>query len=107
MGSNRAKYKGFALVLQCRNVAPSAVMTTPAELTVCSTPTPRGAVAGPAPDLPNRPPGVAPDGVPDGAPDGELRASPATPAPREIGGREGPDPTRYGDWEKNGRCIDF
>ncbi len=28
-------------------------------------------------------------------------------APREIGGRDGPDPTRYGDWEKNGRCIDF
>ena len=27
--------------------------------------------------------------------------------PREIGGREGPDPTRYGDWEKGGRCIDF
>ena len=27
--------------------------------------------------------------------------------PREIGGRGGPDPTRYGDWEKNGRCIDF
>lgn len=27
--------------------------------------------------------------------------------PREIGGRAGPDPTRYGDWEKNGRCIDF
>lgn len=26
---------------------------------------------------------------------------------REIGGRDGPDPTRYGDWEKNGRCIDF
>lgn len=25
----------------------------------------------------------------------------------EIGGRPGPDPTRYGDWEKNGRCIDF
>jgi hypothetical protein len=29
------------------------------------------------------------------------------PAPREIGGRGGLDPTRYGDWEKNGRCIDF
>ena len=28
-------------------------------------------------------------------------------APREIGGRKGPEPTRYGDWEKNGRCIDF
>ena len=27
--------------------------------------------------------------------------------PREIGGRKGPDPTRYGDWEKGGRCIDF
>ena len=27
--------------------------------------------------------------------------------PREWGGREGPEPTRYGDWEKNGRCIDF
>tara|TARA_Y100000768_G_C23845367_1_gene618241 strand:+ start:598 stop:741 length:144 start_codon:yes stop_codon:yes gene_type:complete len=26
---------------------------------------------------------------------------------REIGGRKGPEPTRYGDWEKNGRCIDF
>ena len=21
--------------------------------------------------------------------------------------RTRPDPTRYGDWEKNGRCIDF
>jgi hypothetical protein len=30
----------------------------------------------------------------------------ATPT-REIGGRAGPDPTRFGDWEKNGRCIDF
>jgi hypothetical protein len=30
----------------------------------------------------------------------------ATPD-REIGGREGPDPVRYGDWEKAGRCIDF
>jgi hypothetical protein len=27
--------------------------------------------------------------------------------PKEYGGREGPEPTRYGDWEKNGRCIDF
>ena len=26
----------------------------------------------------------------------------------EIGGRkQGLEPTRYGDWEKNGRCIDF
>jgi len=25
----------------------------------------------------------------------------------EVGGPPGPEPTRYGDWEKNGRCIDF
>jgi hypothetical protein len=28
-------------------------------------------------------------------------------AHKEIGGRGGLEPTRYGDWEKNGRCIDF
>jgi hypothetical protein len=26
---------------------------------------------------------------------------------REIGGRDGPDPVRYGDWEKNGIASDF
>jgi hypothetical protein len=31
----------------------------------------------------------------------------APPLPPEIGGRQGPEPTRYGDWEKDGRCIDF
>jgi hypothetical protein len=25
----------------------------------------------------------------------------------EIGGPQGPEPTRYGDWERRGRCIDF
>jgi hypothetical protein len=39
-------------------------------------------------------------------------ATPQTPSPRtaparEHGGREGPEPTRFGDWEKAGRCIDF
>ena len=34
-------------------------------------------------------------------------AAPTTPKPKEIGGRDGLEPTRYGDWEKNGRCIDF
>lgn len=37
---------------------------------------------------------------------GEVAATPPAPEP-EYGGREGLDPTRYGDWEKNGRCIDF
>ena len=28
--------------------------------------------------------------------------------PKEVGGRkDGLDPTRYGDWERKGRCIDF
>lgn len=31
----------------------------------------------------------------------------AAGTPAEVGGRDGPEPTRYGDWEKNGRCIDF
>tara|TARA_B100000575_G_scaffold276468_1_gene261927 strand:+ start:3210 stop:3395 length:186 start_codon:yes stop_codon:yes gene_type:complete len=28
-------------------------------------------------------------------------------APKETGGPKGPEPTRYGDWENNGRCTDF
>ncbi|MFI4889941.1 MAG: DUF1674 domain-containing protein [Steroidobacterales bacterium] len=33
---------------------------------------------------------------------------PAMPvAGRELGGPAGPEPTRYGDWELRGRCIDF
>jgi len=35
------------------------------------------------------------------------QVSDVTDRKKEIGGRDGPDPTRYGDWEKNGRCIDF
>ena len=27
--------------------------------------------------------------------------------PGEKGGPKGPEPTRYGDWEKGGRCFDF
>ncbi|MGH8119273.1 MAG: DUF1674 domain-containing protein [Gammaproteobacteria bacterium] len=27
--------------------------------------------------------------------------------PVETGGPAGPEPTRYGDWERRGRCIDF
>ena len=27
--------------------------------------------------------------------------------PKEIGGTDGPEPTRYGDWEHKGRCYDF
>lgn len=59
----------------------------------------------PAPDA------SAPEGgVPDSPAQPREAASATQPpqaAPREIGGRDGPEPTRYGDWEKNGRCIDF
>ena len=27
--------------------------------------------------------------------------------PKELGGRKGPEPTRYGDWEKGGLAVDF
>lgn len=29
------------------------------------------------------------------------------PLPAELGGRDGPEPVRYGDWEKKGLAIDF
>ena len=35
---------------------------------------------------------------------GELDINEET---REVGGPHGPEPTRYGDWEKGGRCYDF
>ncbi len=48
-------------------------------------------------------PATAPTG--DAAADRDKTERPV-PA-KEIGGRDGPEPVRYGDWEKNGRCIDF
>ncbi|MDH5275885.1 MAG: DUF1674 domain-containing protein [Gammaproteobacteria bacterium] len=47
---------------------------------------------------------------------GDARSAPAVPerfpvapvtAPPETGGPPGPEPTRFGDWERGGRCIDF
>ena len=38
--------------------------------------------------------------------EGEGQPAPAKKVP-ETGGPPGPEPTRYGDWERNGRCIDF
>jgi hypothetical protein len=61
------------------------------------------------PPLPKPAAEIPPSGAEPRAGDA-ARAAPrpgeAAP-PREIGGREGPEPTRYGDWEKAGRCIDF
>lgn len=44
---------------------------------------------------------TAADTVPDGS--AEQPAAETV----EIGGPNRLEPTRYGDWEKNGRCIDF
>ncbi len=45
-------------------------------------------------------------------PSAEPVKTPETPKispekPAEKGGRKGPEPTRYGDWELNGKCVDF
>jgi hypothetical protein len=34
-------------------------------------------------------------------------AGAAGPGPKELGGQAGPEPTRYGDWEKKGVISDF
>jgi hypothetical protein len=45
------------------------------------------------------------------APTVAAEATPAATAAgleaQEVGGRDGPEPTRFGDWELRGRCIDF
>jgi len=51
------------------------------------------------PTLPEKPQTEPQDGA-------VSSALPDQPEP-EQGGRGGLDPVRYGDWEKDGRCIDF
>ena len=36
-----------------------------------------------------------------------AEVDPLSKKPVEVGGPKGPEPTRYGDWEKAGRCTDF
>jgi len=43
--------------------------------------------------------------TPSGTPDPKVQEAP--PRPKEIGGPKGLEPTRYGDWERNGRVSDF
>ena len=72
-------------------------------------------------DLPATPPETPPE-VPGAAPGKALssaarraleeaaarRAAEAAQAlPLEQGGRDGPEPTRFGDWEKKGVAVDF
>lgn len=39
--------------------------------------------------------------------DAKPAEPPKAPATGEVGGPAGPEPTRFGDWEKAGRCSDF
>jgi hypothetical protein len=51
-----------------------------------------------------QPPTLQPQGTPDAT---KPNRSAAAVRAVEIGGPTGPEPTRYGDWERRGRCIDF
>lgn len=42
--------------------------------------------------------------LPESAPEGDAREDNHL---IERGGPKGPEPTRFGDWENNGRCTDF
>lgn len=35
------------------------------------------------------------------------RAAEKLALPKELGGRKGPEPVRYGDWERKGIAVDF
>ncbi|WP_366872498.1 DUF1674 domain-containing protein [uncultured Roseobacter sp.] len=67
----------------------------------------------PIPDTPGQP---TPEPTPDLPPAAQRalaeaeerrRAAAALELPPELGGRDGPEPVRYGDWEKKGLAIDF
>ncbi len=49
-----------------------------------------------------------PDAAKRALAEAEARRQHAAPSfPPELGGRKGPEPVRYGDWEKKGLAIDF
>jgi hypothetical protein len=52
-------------------------------------------------------PGAAAPSQPEAAPEPAKPAAKATGDAKEIGGPSGPEPTRYGDWERKGICVDF
>ncbi len=35
------------------------------------------------------------------------KATDTAAMPKELGGRDGPEPVRYGDWERKGLAVDF
>jgi hypothetical protein len=61
--------------------------------------TPKGA--------PKRAPMAAPKAAENTAKPGADTPKADANKPGEVGGPKGPEPTRYGDWERDGRCVDF
>lgn len=68
------------------------------------------------PPIPDAPIPPAPEPAPDLPPaarralaEAQARrdAAKALELPPEVGGRDGPEPVRYGDWEKKGIAVDF
>ena len=87
---------------------------SPAPTPIPDTPGEPGPAPSPGPDLPNNPqptPGPAPltAAAQRALAEAEERRQRADglDLPPEIGGRDGPEPVRYGDWEKKGIAIDF
>lgn len=98
-------------------------MTDPSDIPDQPSPAPR-----PVPDQPDTPqPGPLPTPGPDTPPqpdpaprpipaaaqralaeaEARRKAAQALDLPPELGGRDGPEPVRYGDWEKKGIAVDF
>lgn len=57
---------------------------------------------------PGRPFALMPARLTDDSPDPRPAKPKLPPADKdEVGGPKGAEPTRFGDWEKKGRCVDF
>lgn len=56
-------------------------------------------------DTPNELPPAAQRALAEAA--ARRKAAKTDPLPIELGGRDGPEPVRYGDWEKKGLAVDF
>ena len=61
----------------------------------------------PVPNVPSDVDSVSVAAIPQAPAPVEPKPVPTLAMPAEIGGPPGPEPTRFGDWEKNGRCVDF
>ncbi|MEQ5827652.1 DUF1674 domain-containing protein [Sulfitobacter sp. NFXS29] len=63
--------------------------------------TPHDPTPQPGPDLPAAAQRALAEAV------ARRKAAAALDLPAELGGRDGPEPVRYGDWEKKGIAVDF